>query len=133
MSDDFKKLIDADRAQQEKYSWEGTLLEYLEILKKNPEIANLSHKRMYDSLISAGVEEINLDDDPKLRRLFKGKRLKKFQFFDEFYGMDKTLNQIIRYFHSAALRGEESRQVLYLVGPVGSGKSSLLELSLIHI
>jgi serine protein kinase len=41
--------------------------------------------------------------------------------------MEKTLNQIVRYFHSASLRGEESRQVLYLVGPVGSGKSSLVE------
>jgi serine protein kinase len=51
-----------------------------------------------------------------------------FNFFaDEFFGMEKTLNQIVRYFHSASLRGEESRQVLYLVGPVGSGKSSLGE------
>ncbi len=35
--------------------------------------------------------------------------------------------EIVRYFHSASMRGEESRQVLYLVGPVGSGKSSLME------
>jgi Putative Ser protein kinase len=35
--------------------------------------------------------------------------------------------EIVRYFHSAAMKGEESRQVLYLVGPVGSGKSSIME------
>ena len=41
--------------------------------------------------------------------------------------MERTLNKIVRYFHSAAMGGEESRQVLYLMGPVGSGKSSLVE------
>ncbi len=41
--------------------------------------------------------------------------------------MEKTVSSIIRYFHSASLKGEESRQVLYLVGPVGSGKSSLVD------
>ena len=41
--------------------------------------------------------------------------------------MERTLEKIVRYFHSAAMGGEESRQVLYLMGPVGSGKSSLVE------
>ena len=41
--------------------------------------------------------------------------------------MERTLDKIVRYFHSAAMGGEESRQVLYLMGPVGSGKSSLVE------
>ncbi|MCD6043094.1 MAG: PrkA serine kinase, partial [Burkholderiales bacterium] len=51
-----------------------------------------------------------------------------YNFFkDEFFGMERTLDKIVRYFHSAAMGGEESRQVLYLMGPVGSGKSSLVE------
>ncbi len=127
MVEEFKKLIAKDRETHEKYSWSGTCLEYLELIKKDPSIYKLAHERMYQSIISNGVDEILLDDHPRLRRLFKGNTLKTFEFFDEFYGMDKTLNQIVRYFHSAALRGEESRQVLYLVGPVGSGKSSLVE------
>jgi predicted Ser/Thr protein kinase len=45
----------------------------------------------------------------------------------EFFGIDKVIAKIVRYFHSASLRGEESRQVLYQMGPVGSGKSSLVE------
>src|SRR5207245_7665460 len=48
-------------------------------------------------------------------------------FRAEFFGIEKTIAQIVRYFHSASLKGEESRQVLYLMGPVGSGKSSLVE------
>jgi serine protein kinase len=54
--------------------------------------------------------------------------VKVFNFFaDEFFGIEKTVSQIVRFFHSASLKGEESRQVLYLMGPVGSGKSSLVE------
>ena len=127
MTDDMKKLIESDREKRKKEDWKGTTLEYLELVKKDPSIAQLSHERIYNAIISQGVEEIKLDENPRLRRLYKGKTLKVFNFFDEFYGMDKTLNKIVRFFHSAALRGEESRQVLYLVGPVGSGKSSLVE------
>jgi serine protein kinase len=128
MTHDFKALIDQDREQRVKEHWRGTMLEYLELVKNNPDIAKLSHKRLYDMLMTPGVRTLSLDENPKQRRLFKGDTRKVFNFFSEdFYGMDKTVNQIVRYFHSASLRGEESRQVLYLVGPVGSGKSSLVE------
>src|SRR5260370_18664677 len=67
-------------------------------------------------------------DAPRTKRLSKGEPLKVFNFFaDEFFGIERTIAQIVRYFHSASLKGEESRQVLYLMGPVGSGKSSLIE------
>jgi len=108
--------------------WKGSMLEYLEIIRGQPGLAKLAHKRLYEMLVDAGVQEINLDENPRLKRLHRGEKLRTFDFFSEdFYGMEKTLNQIVRYFHSASLRGEESRQVLYLVGPVGSGKSSLVE------
>jgi serine protein kinase len=104
------------------------MLEYLELVKENPAIHKLAHKRLYDMLFDRGVVEVDLEQDPRLKRIFKGEKLKVYNFFsDEFFGMEKTINQIVRYFHSASLKGEESRQVLYLVGPVGSGKSSLVE------
>ena len=125
---DFAKLIKEDRDSRKKTSWKGNMLEYLEKVKEDPSIAQLAHKRMYNMMVADGLREIELDDNPKLRRLFKGEKLKTYKFFeDEFYGMEKTINQIVRYFHSASLKGEESRQVLYLVGPVGSGKSSLVD------
>lgn len=128
MTGDFKKLIQDDRETRKRSMWKGTMLEYLEIVRATPSLAELAHKRMYDMLVTAGVTEVNLDENPRLKRIYKGERLKVFNFFaDEFYGMEKTLNHIVRYFHSASLKGEESRQVLYLVGPVGSGKSSLVE------
>jgi serine protein kinase len=104
------------------------MLEYLEKVRGNPGAVKLAHKRLYDMIADQGTVEVDLEQDPRLKRIFKGEKLKVFNFFaDEFFGMEKTLNQIVRYFHSASLRGEESRQVLYLVGPVGSGKSSLVE------
>jgi len=104
------------------------MLEYLEKVRENPGAVKLAHKRLYDMIADKGTVEVDLEQDPRLKRIFKGEKLKVFNFFaDEFFGMEKTLNQIVRYFHSASLRGEESRQVLYLVGPVGSGKSSLVE------
>jgi serine protein kinase len=124
----FQKLIQEDRETRKKSSWKGTMLEYLERVRENPGGIKLAHKRLYDMIADKGTVEVDLEQDPRLKRIFKGEKLKVFNFFtDEFFGMEKTLNQIVRYFHSASLRGEESRQVLYLVGPVGSGKSSLVE------
>jgi len=124
----FQKLIQEDRETRKKSSWKGTMLEYLERVRETPGSVRLAHKRLYDMIADKGTVEVDLEQDPHLKRIFKGEKLKVFNFFtDEFFGMEKTLNQIVRYFHSASLRGEESRQVLYLVGPVGSGKSSLVE------
>ena len=128
MTEDFQQLINKDRETRTKTMWKGTLLEYLEIVRENPDVAKLSHKRMYNMMMEPGAKEIKLEDDPKLQRLYKREKLTEYSFFSEdFYGMNETISQIVRYFHSASLQGEESRQVLYLVGPVGSGKSSLVE------
>ena len=128
MSSDFKKLIKEDRETRTKSSWKGTALDYLEVVKQNPDLAKLSHKRLFDMIMAAGIIEEDPEENPRLKRIFKGEKVKTFKFFsDKFYGMEKTINQIARYFHSASLKGEESRQVLYLVGPVGSGKSSLVD------
>jgi len=78
--------------------------------------------------MSVGVRSVQDSDDPRSKRLHKDEPVKVFNFFaDEFFGIEKTVSQIVRFFHSASLKGEESRQVLYLMGPVGSGKSSLVE------
>ena len=125
---DFAKVIQEDREQRQQEKWQGTFLEYLEKVKADASLANSSHRRMYDMLMGPGVTEINPDNDPKTQRLFGDEPIKVHNFFkDEFFGMERTLYKIVRYFHSAAMGGEESRQVLYLMGPVGSGKSSLVE------
>ncbi len=129
MSDnDFQKLIKDDRETRIKNAWKGSALEYLELVRTDPSIAKLSHRRIYEMIAAAGSTDLDIEDKPQLKRIFKGEKVKTYNFFaGDFYGMEKTINQIVRYFHSASLKGEESRQVLFLVGPVGSGKSSLAE------
>src|SRR5499433_2804410 len=124
----FAQLIQDDRASRESKEWRGTLLDYLEKVKEDPTITKLAHSRFYDLIAAAGMYNIIEADDPRVKRLYKDESLKVYNFFkDEFFGIERTIAQIVRYFHSASLKGEESRQVLYLMGPVGSGKSSLVE------
>jgi serine protein kinase len=124
----FEKLIKEDRANRGSKAWRGTLLDYLEKVKEDPTITKLAHARIYDMITSQGMSNITDSDDPRVKRLYKDEPVKVYNFFkDEFFGIERTVSQIARYFHSASLKGEESRQVLYLMGPVGSGKSSLAE------
>ncbi len=124
----FGKMIQDDRDSRERQSWRGTFLEYLDQLRDNPGLSKMAHARLYDIITSAGMRNILETTDSKTKRLFKDEAIKVYNFFaDEFFGIEHVLSKIVRYFHSAALKGEESRQVLYLMGPVGSGKSSLVE------
>ena len=44
------------RSEQQKLGWQGTFKEYFELVSANPRVAQLSHARIYDMLVSAGVE-----------------------------------------------------------------------------
>ncbi len=124
----FERLIKEDRAAHEQRQWRDTFLQYLEHVREHPELPKLAHSRLYDVIMRPGTSDILASDDPHVKRLYKDEPVKVYRFFsDEFFGIEKTIAQIVRYFHAASLKGEESRQVLYLMGPVGSGKSSLIE------
>ncbi|HVN90700.1 MAG TPA: hypothetical protein VMT61_12870 [Candidatus Binataceae bacterium] len=124
----FEEVIKRDRAERESQQWRGTLLDYLEKVRADPTLAKMAHARIYDMMMVGGSRNIHDSDDSRTKRLYKDEPIKVYNFFsDEFFGIERTIAQIVRYFHSASLKGEESRQVLYLMGPVGSGKSSLVE------
>ncbi len=125
---DFLELIKKDRGERKNEYFEGTFLDYIEILSKSSDLNKLAHQRMYEIILDEGVEVVNTEEESKLRRIYGNDVIKRYNFFkDDFFGIDKTLMKIVRYFHAAAMNGEESRQVLYLVGPVGAGKSSIME------
>jgi len=125
---DISEIIRRDREERRSKHFEGTFLDYVNLVKENPDIPMLAHQRLYNIIAEKGVEVIKTDENPRLRRIYGNDIIKKYKFFaDDFFGIDKTIMKIVQYFHSAAMAGEESRQVLYLVGPVGSGKSSLME------
>ena len=125
---DFKEFIENDRENKNKEKFEGTFLDYLQIVKENPDIAKLAHKRMYDIIKDRGIEVLKAEENPRIKRIYGNETIRRYGFFkDSFYGIDNVIMKIVNYFSSAAMKGEEARQVLYLVGPVGAGKSSIVE------
>ena len=72
-------------------------------------------------------EFVDTKSDPALSRIFSNKVIKIYPAFKEFYGMETTIEQIVSYFRYSAQGLEEKKQILYLMGPVGGGKSSLAE------
>ena len=110
-----------EQSKNEEYS----LQEYLDICKKDPSAYASSAERM---LAAIGEPELlDTRSDPHLSRLFMNKVIKIYPAFREFYGMEETIEKIVAYFRHAAQGLEERKQILYLLGPVGGGKSSLAE------
>jgi predicted Ser/Thr protein kinase len=67
---DFAKLIQEDREQRQQQQWQGTFLEYLELVKADPSLAKSSHRRIHDMIVDAGVSELNPENDPQIQRLY---------------------------------------------------------------
>lgn len=125
---DFKEFIQSDREKRNKEKFEGTFLDYLELIKNDPDITKLAHKRIYDLIMDDGVEVLKPEENPRIKKIYGNEKIKKYNFYkDDFFGIDKVIMKLMNYFYSASMKGEEARQVLYLVGPVGAGKSSLVE------
>jgi serine protein kinase len=104
---------------------EMSLQEYLELCKSDP----LSYASASERMLAAigEPELVDTRNDPKLSRLFSNRVIRRYPAFREFYGMEEVVAQIVAYFKHAAQGLEERKQVLYLLGPVGGGKSSIAE------
>ena len=123
----FLDLIKSQRDNKPDTKFEGTFLEYLEVVRENPGVVKHAHKRLNDTVERFGVSVLP-DEDPRKRKIFDGDNIKIYDYFkEEFFGHERVIAKIMRFLKSAALKGEESRQVLLLMGPVGSGKSALAE------
>ncbi|MDF2446224.1 MAG: PrkA serine kinase [Moraxellaceae bacterium] len=110
-----------DQAREEEYSLE----EYLELCKNDRAAYATAAERL---LLAIGEAElIDTSRDSRLSRIFSNKIIKRYPAFAEFYGMEEVIEQVVSYFKHAAQGLEEKKQILYLLGPVGGGKSSLAE------
>lgn len=104
------------RAEEEMLTWQGTFADYWNLVKQNPQIAQLAHARIHNMIMSAGVEHNERGE-------------KRHRFFDkEIFGLEKTLDQLEEYFNSASKRLEVRKRILLLMGPVGGGKSTIVTL-----
>ncbi|TXL61600.1 PrkA family serine protein kinase [Cerasibacillus terrae] len=102
------------REEEEQLKWEGTFREYLEIIKRNPEVAQTAHSRVYHMIQKAGYTEE------------EGKRVYHF-FGDEIFGIEESIENLVEeYFHPAAKRLDVRKRILLLMGPVSGGKSTIV-------
>ncbi len=104
---------------------EMSLTDYLELCKTDPSAYANPAQRL---LMAIGKPTaVDTRHDPILSRLFSNKIINRYEVFNEFYGLEEPIEQVVGFLKYAAQGMEEIKQILYLLGPVGGGKSSLAE------
>src|SRR5262245_23632809 len=106
--------------------WEGTFWDYLDIVTDIPSVSRNAFQRVYDMILSYGVESYTQ---------FK-QEVTRYKFFadpidhggDAIFGLEKPLMQLVDFFKSAAQGYGTERRILLLHGPVGSSKSTIARL-----
>jgi len=122
-----KKIAESRAKSEKEKKFSGTLMDYVDLVEKDPSIVKTAHQRLNDALTEHG-SYVMPDSDPRKFKIFDGENIKIHKYFEgEFFGMEKVLAKVMNFLDSAAHRGEESRQVLLFMGPVGAGKSALTE------
>src|SRR5438034_5319052 len=108
------------RREHEALRWEGTFRDYFELVTQNPRIAQLSHARINDMVHSAHLERLNEGTQHEVI---------SYNFFAaELFGIEEPIARIVEYFKSAAQRLEVRKRILLLMGPVGGGKSTIVNI-----
>lgn len=108
------------RREHEALRWEGTFRDYFELVAQNPRIAQLSHARINDMVHAAGIERLNEGTQHEIL---------SYNFFAaELFGIEEPIARIVEYFKSAAQRLEVRKRILLLMGPVGGGKSTIVNM-----
>jgi serine protein kinase len=102
-----------------------SLQDYLLACRDDPTLYATAAERMIAAI--GEPEMVDTSNDQRLGRIFLNRTMKRYPAFSDFYGMESTVERIVGYFKYAAQGLEEARQILYLLGPVGGGKSSLAE------
>ncbi|MBD8656886.1 PrkA family serine protein kinase [Oxalobacteraceae sp. CFBP 13730] len=110
-----------ERTREEEYS----MTEFLQMCKRDPLTYASAPERMLAAIGEPTLVDTRLDS--RLSRIFANKVIKIYPAFREFYGMEEVIEQVVSYFRHAAQGLEERKQILYLLGPVGGGKSSIAE------
>ncbi len=104
---------------------EMSFSEYLEACRDDP----LMYANASERLLAAMGEPLLIDTakDTRLGRIFMNRTIRTYPAFAGFFGMEETIERIVAFFRHAAQGLEERKQIIYLLGPVGGGKSSLAE------
>ncbi len=122
-SDEIHEIY-ADTYKKQSHT-EYELKDYFEACKSDPLMYASAAERMIAAI--GEPEMVDTAKDPRLGRIFMNRTIKVYPAFKDFYGLEETIERIVSFFRHAAQGLEERKQILYLLGPVGGGKSSLAE------
>jgi serine protein kinase len=102
-----------------------TLEEYFERCKTDQLAYASAAERMLNAI--GEVKVVDTSTDARLSRIFSNRKIRVYPAFSDFFGAEESIERVVAYFRNAAAGMEESKQILYLKGPVGGGKSSIAE------
>lgn len=122
MSNIFEEILSEQNSRKKETM---SFVAYLDLCKKDKMAYSSAAERMLHAIGEPTV--VDTSKEPRLSRIFLNRTLRVYPAFSDFYGMEETIERIVGYFRHAAQGLEEKKQVLYLLGPVGGGKSSLAE------
>ena len=118
----FKKFLEDQVSSQTEIL---TFRQYFSLCKKDTLTYAWPAERMIKAI--GDPELVDTSKDQRLSRIFLNKTIQVYPAFKDFYGMEDTIERIVGYFKHAAQGLEERKQIIYLLGPVGGGKSSIAE------
>ena len=118
-------LAEFAQSYRERQPTQMSLEAYLELCRSDPRAYASAAERILQAIGEPTL--LDTSKDQRLGRIFMNRTIRVYPAFDEFFGMEETIERIVSFFRHAAQGLEERRQILYLLGPVGGGKSSLAE------
>ncbi len=98
----------------------------MNIVKQNPKVTRTAFERLYDMILSHGVEEYEEYRETIIHYKFFDDPIENGR--DAIFGLDRQLMKIVNLFKSAAKKYGTEKRVFLLHGPVGSAKSTLVRL-----
>jgi serine protein kinase len=113
------------RSFEQRREAEMSLQDFLSLCRDDPMAYASAHERLLAAI--GEPKMVDTSKDARLGRIFMNRTVRFYPAFSEFYGMEETIERIVAFFRHAAQGLEERKQILYLLGPVGGGKSSLAE------
>lgn len=124
INQDFRDIILKQRERKNPIKWEGNVLDYLNIVKEHPEVAQFASGRIYNMIMKSGVSEV-----PEVDKIKGYEDLVKYNFFDgNIFGTLEPIHDLMRFLKAASHKTETGKRVLLMVGPVSSGKSTIASL-----
>lgn len=124
LMEDFRQAVISQKKAKKFHDWEGNALEYLELVHKNPEVANFAPGRIYNMIMKHGVEPVH-----PAEKLSGYEDLVKYKFFDgKIFGSLEPIHDLMKFLRASARRTETGKRILIMVGPVASGKSTIAAL-----